>query len=573
MRKLLELWSQISLGTRAAIFIGLFVAFTASGVVVAAYWVLSGEFLSRAGADIEINLRTLARVYSEAHKDATLKFDGDKLQRVEEPAMPAFSDHAIVDRTVAYAGGTATIFAYDPASNNFVRRTTNVKNEKGERAIGTKLADDHPAQPVLRRGEAYKGPAVLFGRKFYTAYQPVFGADGKVIGILYVGNSIESYDELLTHTIRSMVTVAGIGTLLVILLTTWLVRRSLRPLGAVTRTLSQLADGQLDAEVAHTERRDEIGAIARAIAVFRDSATRARQLEAEERRNAESERTRATTITGLTRAFEQRIDKVLGGLGTMIAGLETDAEGMAASAASTKDHVTTAAQAAEQANSNVRSVATATEELSSAVGEIGRQAGTSAQIASRAVEEVRTSNARVNDLSEMARKIGEVVTLIKAIAAQTNLLALNATIEAARAGEAGKGFAVVASEVKSLATQTGKATEEIASQIERMQQATEGAVSAIAGISDTIANIDGIAAAIAAAVDQQRSATADISRGVDNAAGEAEKVRAIIAEVDGVARDAAQTSATVSGSAKAMAKELRELDHELRDFLVKVQAA
>jgi methyl-accepting chemotaxis protein len=156
-------------------------------VVGAGYWSLARDFDTRAKRDIEGNLRTLSLVFRETFADAKIAIQNGVVDRIEIPQMPAFADHKIVDRTASYVGGNATLFAFDDASQQFVRRTTNVKKENGERAVGAQLAADHPAQALLRRGIAYEGPATLFGSRFYTAYQPIFSSSGKVIGIAYVG--------------------------------------------------------------------------------------------------------------------------------------------------------------------------------------------------------------------------------------------------------------------------------------------------------------------------------------------------------------------------------------------------
>lgn len=576
---MMRIFNGLSLAGRALILIGLVVVLTTGCVVGAAYWALKDEFDLKAKSDIEINLRALALTYADALKspqagsDIKVSLKDGVVERVQAPAMPDFNSHEIVDKTAALAGGNATVFVHDKASDQFVRRTTNVKKEDGSRAVGTALAPDHPGQAVVRRGEAYKGPAVLFGRKFYTAYQPVFDPQGKTIGLLYVGMPNEIYDDMLAHALKSMISVAAIGILFVMALSAWLVRRSLTPLGDVTRTVTQLADGNLDAEIGHTGRGDEIGAIARALAVFRDAAQRHRALEGEERVKTESERRRAATLAEMTRKFQQEVAGVLSDVEQTIAALEGDSRTMREAAETTRLSAGSAAQAAESASGNVQTVAVAAEELAGSVNEISRQVTSSSEIAARAVQEAERTNQQVKDLSVAANKIGEIVNLIQTIAAQTNLLALNATIESARAGEAGRGFAVVASEVKSLATQTAKATEDIGRQIEEMQKATNAAVAAIAGISETIGSIDRVTVAIASAVEEQGSATQEIARGAGSAQAEAETARSAMGDVEGVAAKTTRASEAVGMAAGAMGDAIRRLDGEIRGFLTRMQAA
>ena len=183
---------KLRLGTKAVICAVVLIAVNTALVVGAGYWSLTNEFGGRAFRDIEVNLRTLALAFGETFKDARITMKDGVVSRVEIPAMPEFRDHAIVDRAVAYVGGNATLFVYDEASNQFVRRSTNVKKENGDRAVGTQLAADHPAQALLRRGEAYKGPATLFGKSFMTAYFPISNPAGKVIGVVYVGIAMEA---------------------------------------------------------------------------------------------------------------------------------------------------------------------------------------------------------------------------------------------------------------------------------------------------------------------------------------------------------------------------------------------
>lgn len=569
-----RIFSGVSLANRALILIGLVVALTAACVVAAAYWALNDQFNAKARDDIETNLRALSLVYADTHKDAKVKLEGDKVIRLEAPSMPGiFPDHNIVDTTTSHVGGVATVFQYDQATKQFIRRTTNLKKENGDRAIGTQLATDHPGQEPLRRGEAYKGPAVLFGRKFYTAYQPIFGPAGQTLGLLFVGMPIEIYDTMLKQTIERMIMAAALGILIVLFLSLFLVRRNLASLGDVTATIDGMAKGQLDADIPHTDRGDEIGLIARALAVFRDVAVRNRAMESEERTKTEDERKRVHTVEQVTREFEANVASLLGEVGKTITALEGNAATMLTHSETTRERAQSAAKSAGQASENVQSVAAATEQLASSVNEIGRQVTSSSEIATRAVKEAEDTNRQVKELSAAAMKIGEIVSLIQTIAAQTNLLALNATIESARAGEAGRGFAVVASEVKSLATQTGKATEDIGRQIEEMQKATNEAVAAIGGISETIGAMDRIAVTIATAVEEQNAATQEIARGVGSAKGEAETARISISDVEDVASETTRSSNAVSTAAADMAARLRGLDDEIKSFLSRMQAA
>jgi methyl-accepting chemotaxis protein len=253
--------------------------------------------------------------------------------------------------------------------------------------------------------------------------------------------------------------------------------------------------------------------------------------------------------------------------------MQATAQSMSAIADKTAHQVQAVSAATAEASTNVQTVAAAGEELSSSIHEIGRQAAQSNQITSRAVTLASNTDNRVQGLVKAVDRIGDVVRLINDIAGQTNLLALNATIEAARAGEAGKGFAVVASEVKNLANQTGKATEEITSQIEAIQSATQDSVSAIQEITGTIRQISEIATTIAAAVEEQGSATQEIARNVQQAAAGTQEVAANVTGVSEAAGETGAASTQVLGAARALSQQAEALKTDVTTFLRDIRAA
>ncbi len=247
--------------------------------------------------------------------------------------------------------------------------------------------------------------------------------------------------------------------------------------------------------------------------------------------------------------------------------LQNTAQGMSATAEQTSQQSGAVAAAAEQASANVQTVASAAEELSASIEEVGRQVKESSAIAQSAAHEAEQTNASVEELAEAAEKIGEVVELISDIAAQTNLLALNATIEAARAGDAGKGFAVVANEVKSLASQTAKATGDISSQISAIQSATGNAVSAIRGIGETINKVNEIASTIASAVEEQGAATTEIARNVQEASTGTQEVSSNIVEVQKAAAETGESSNQVLEAAAELSRQSEKLQAEIESFM------
>jgi methyl-accepting chemotaxis protein len=259
-----------------------------------------------------------------------------------------------------------------------------------------------------------------------------------------------------------------------------------QPLSRAIRSMNALAKGDLDVEIPGEERRDEVGDMARAMAVFKQGAQENRRMVEEQTAEAERKEQRAQQVKEMTDTFQRDVDEAMQTLASAAQELETTAQQMASTAEETSNQSETVAAASTQATSNVQTVASATEELTSSIEEISQQVAKTSQIAEKADGEAQSATQRIEELKEAADKIGEIVTLISDIAEQTNLLALNATIEAARAGDAGKGFAVVANEVKSLASQTAKATEEIGAKITEMQQGVDSTVPAMQMISETI---------------------------------------------------------------------------------------
>jgi methyl-accepting chemotaxis protein len=347
-----------------------------------------------------------------------------------------------------------------------------------------------------------------------------------------------------------------------------------RPIHAITGVMTRLAADELSVSVPGVGRGDEIGAMAEAVQVFRDGLARAKDLEskaAEARAALEAQR--KVAMREMADGFEAAVGGVVRAVSAAATELQSTAETMSVAAAETARQSTAVASAAEQAASNVNTVAAAAEELGTTVAEIGRQVQSSADFAGAAVAEAGKSADLMQTLRAGAARIGDVIGLISGIAAQTNLLALNATIEAARAGEAGRGFAVVASEVKELAGQTARATEEVAKQIGEIQSWTGDASDAIAVVVGRINEISGQAGGIAAAVEQQGSATQEIVRNVGQAALGTGEVTSSIAGVARAAEGAGAAAAQVLDSASGLSTQARTLDAEMRRFIDSIRAA
>ncbi len=348
-----------------------------------------------------------------------------------------------------------------------------------------------------------------------------------------------------------------------------------RPMTRMCGAMRELAAGNFDVVLPGLGRRDELGEMAGAVEEFKVQAIARAERDAatqEEQSRAASAARRAELIR-FADDFEAAVGSIVANVSSSAVQLEAAAGTLTRTAETTQSLSSQVAGASEEASSNMQSVASATGELSASVDEIGRRVKESSQIAEAAVLQAEQTDGRIGKLSRAAQEIGDVVKLITAIAEQTNLLALNATIEAARAGDAGRGFAVVASEVKSLASQTAKATDEISNHIAGMQGATQESVAAIKEIGGTIGKISDIASTIASAVAQQSSATREIARSVQNVAQGTQEAASNVMHVNRGATETGTASEEVLNSARSLSSESTRLREELDRFMANIRAA
>ncbi len=346
------------------------------------------------------------------------------------------------------------------------------------------------------------------------------------------------------------------------------VLRICRNISDMTDVMADLAQGNLDVLIPGTERKDELGHMAGAVAIFKEEAIENKNLHEEKQRLDENARQqRQDTMMKMADELESRVVGSMKEITAILIQLEDMSVQMSRAADTTSTKSQAVCAASEQTTANMEAVSTSGTELSASISEISRQVSQSSELSKVAVAEAQDTNGRIEALASEVAQIDDIVKLITGIAEQTNLLALNATIESARAGEAGKGFAVVASEVKNLAQQTAKATEQISGQIAKIQSETSGAVSAIDGIAQTISRLDDYGASIAAAVDQQNSATREISHNVHEAARGNEEVSQNISGVAEAAEDTDQLAHKVSDSANLLKDASQKLRSSVQGFL------
>lgn len=346
-----------------------------------------------------------------------------------------------------------------------------------------------------------------------------------------------------------------------------------RPIQDITTAMDVLAKGDTSVRITGAERGDEIGGMAHAVEVFKDNMIKNEEMTAAAAREQAAKEQRSKDVSDAIAAFEKQIAAVNKGLGESSFELGKSAQSMSAIAEETSRQADVVSTAASESSNNVNTVAASTEQLLASIAEISRQVSQSSNVSRQAVDEAQKTETKVQSLASAAQKIGEVVELINGIAAQTNLLALNATIEAARAGNAGKGFAVVATEVKALATQTAKATEEVAAQVAGIQSATKDSLTGIQSIGQVISQIDGIASTIASAIEQQGAATQEISRSVQAAAQGTQEVSQNIGEVTNAAGETGTMASLVLNASTALANQTEALRQSVDGFLLKVRAA
>ncbi|TBA41233.1 methyl-accepting chemotaxis protein [Rhizobium ruizarguesonis] len=561
-------------------------AISTAAIVGVTYYNLSHQVMDGAVSDAKDAARAMAVLYGAADQAATIELKDNQLSAVTEDAIPALADHSLVDRTAQSIAGVATIF--QKQGGDYVRISTNVKKENGDRAVGTKLIAEHPAQPVLARGEAYYGPAELFGRKFMTGYFPIKNASNANVGILFIGIPMEVYYQRMYELQMLVLGVGAIVMLIVGVLAFYAIRLSVKPLQALTASVHSISAGDLEGAIPCVEKKNEFGDIGRALALFSDSARARRDLEtqaAEQRELSDAERARNDADKrSLDGQIDFAVNQLAAGLGRLSQGdvsqtigtpfvgrleqlrvdfnasllrLQDTLSGIRDSAATIQRNSSAVSASAGELSKRTEAQAANLEETAAAVEEITVTVRSSAERAREANNVVAatkktadSSGAVVGDavsamdrIEQASQRIEQIIEVIDDIAFQTNLLALNAGIEAARAGEAGKGFAVVAQEVRELAQRSADAAREIKSLIETSsREVTAGSElvqktgSVLASISQEIIAISGHVETIATASRDQSAALQEVNGSVNAMDQMTQKNASMVAETTQASR-------------------------------------
>jgi methyl-accepting chemotaxis protein len=407
---------------------------------------------------------------------------------------------------------------------------------------------------------------------FMTDAEQKFGAaEQKVSGLVAAAVELDdAIDEQLSGLMhaRRLTTIisAALAVLFSISASTLLGRLISRPIVAMTGAMRRLAGGDLTTEIPAADRKDEVGQMAQAMVVFKSNAEEARNLQAATEKAQALKARRQAAMDRYTQDFGTSAASVMASLARSAETMRATAAEMSDAAHRTRDSAARAAEGATSAT-NLGAVSAAAEQMSSSINEISQQVGRASAAANEAVERAGVTDTKVGGMAAAADRVGDVVRLITDIASRTNLLALNATIEAARAGEAGKGFAVVAGEVKALATQTAKATDEIATQIIAIRATTGEAVTAVRDVTASIGEVNEVATAIAAAVEQQAAATREIAASVQNVTAATQDATRAMQDVSSISELTDAASAKVLEGAGEVGRDADTLRGEVTQFL------